>query len=101
MAVNPPESKPSAAELVANVTEARELVASDIEALGVKLIPANRPAEAKPVVTRTIERQAGRAQRSLARMMERFVATIRRHPIPIALSVAGIGLLAWRARRAS
>jgi hypothetical protein len=86
--------------LSADVAITRARLASDVEALGAKLAPENIKQEAKDAITRKIAREATRLGRAVSAAALAVTGIARRHPIPVALSLLGVGLLAWRARRA-
>jgi hypothetical protein len=76
------EVEASTERLAAEAAITRRRVVRDIEALGNKLEPAAR-----------VGRVATAGAAGVARI-------VRRHPIPIVLSLLGLGVLVWRLRRA-
>ena len=86
--------------LSADVAITRARLASDVEALGAKLAPENLKQEAKQAITRSIVREASRLRRAVSAGALAVTRAARRHPIPVALSLVGVGVLLWRARRA-
>ena len=76
-------------QLSAEVALTRARLARDVEALGDKLAPQNLKHEAKSRVYE-LARSGSQA----------IVRAARRHPVPIALVIIGVGLLVWRAQRA-
>lgn len=86
--------------LSADVAITRARLASDVEALGAKLAPANIKQEAKDAITRKIVRVTSRLGRGVSSAARAMTGVARRHPVPVALSLVGLGLLVWRVRRA-
>jgi hypothetical protein len=76
-------------QLSAEAAVTRARLASDIDALGDKLAPRNLKIEAK-----------SRARRMMTAGLLAIAQTARRHPLPVALSLLGVGVLVWRAHRA-
>jgi hypothetical protein len=83
-------------QLAASAALTRSRVAGDIEALGAKLAPENIKTEAKLALLRSIARQLTR----LGRAVPAITRGARRHPIPVALTLLGLGVVVWRVRRA-
>jgi hypothetical protein len=86
--------------LSADVAITRARLANDVEALGAKLAPENIKQEAKDAISRKIAREASRLRRGVSAAALAMTSAARRHPVPVALSLVGLGILVWRVRRA-
>jgi hypothetical protein len=94
------EGEVLARQLSAEVAITRARLASDVEALGAKLAPANIKQEAKEAIAGTMVREAARLRRAVSAGALAMTRAVKRHPIPVALSLVGLGVLVWRVRRA-
>ena len=93
--------RPRKAELKAEAAISRARVADDLEALTHKLSPQNLKSEARQAIVKSVERRVSGAENRLSRLTSTLKRRVTEHPLPfVALVGLGIGLLAWRARRA-
>lgn len=95
------DGSPTKAELKAEAAISRARVADDLEALSYKLSPQNLKSEARQAIVKSVERRVSVAENRFARLTSLLKRSVTEHPVPfVAVMGLGIGLLAWRARRA-